>query len=181
MAYRVYDESALDTVGEFQLTLDISSAYPVKNPDGSSPVLTAKVEAPTKRDAVLTLAKLGEDDASGFLEVALDHCMLAGGFSPETPLEELLQDEAFVNRFQDTSNGFFDIVVEAVLSTEGGEKSEFKMTVTTPSYDIAYSAVAVLTSNEKLNQLVGTFMPLENDDDDDWDDDYDYDDEDDDR
>lgn len=173
MAYRIYDENVLDTVGEFQLTLDISSAYPVKNPDGTSPVLTAKVEAPTKRDAIQTLAKLGEDKASGFLEVALDHCIITGDFNQELPLEELLKDEAFVKRFQDTSNGFFDIVVEAVLSDEGGEKAEFKMTVSTPSYDIAYNAMAILTSNEKLNQVVVTFMPLVSDENEDWDDDYD--------
>jgi hypothetical protein len=129
------------------------------------------VDAPTLRIALVTLSQLGENDASAFLEVAIRACALEAGIADPhlASLETIISDEAFQNLFDNRERGFFTIPLESTVELASGEAVKVSFAVTAPSYRIAYSGFASLSSQKRLNALMASFMP---EDDDYYDSDY---------
>lgn len=168
MGYKVFDETVLQEEADFKLELDISSGYPHKNPDGTNPVLTLEVKAASKLAALNYLSILGENDGSALLEVLVTYAAVKAGLADvDMDILEVVNDERFQQVFKDDSE-FFEIPLSATLDMESGEAVEVISTITAPSFVTAFKGVKSLTSKKRLNSLMASFMP----DDDEYYDDF---------
>ncbi len=165
MSYRVYDEDVMDTPANYSLTLDISSGYDVKNPDGTNPVATLKVNAPTHRMAFVALNSLAEDQATAVLGLILDSIATELQLPNELSYEEVMEQDSFAEAFAENHLPFLTIDLSVDATTPEGETLEINFLLTAPSYKIAYQAFVALTSREKLNGVLASLMPYEDDED----------------
>ena len=164
MSYRVFKPEALEAKADFTLKLTIpESSYDVKNPDGTSPVVSLKIEATSIRFALQAMSQMNEEES--MLDVVA--AQLVGD-----NFEELVKSDpdAAVNALSAISHEFISFKFEA--SNEDNEV--VSMEITAPSGLIAYQSFQALSGQKKLNALAAEFMPLEHDYDDDADDEYDY-------
>lgn len=155
MAYKVYDESVLDKKAEFTLSLEIPEAsYAVKNPDGSQPVVTLKVEASSNRFALGALAQLHETN-----EIFSIIAGAVTGKSAEKVSKMVKKNPKGLVAKMTEIHEPFSTTSFKVSDDASGE--DLTLAITAPSGMIAIHAFTAITSNQKLSALAATMMPDE--------------------
>ncbi len=153
MSYRVFDVSALDVEADFVLELAIpEESYAVKNPDGTSPVVTLKVQGSTRAVALQVLSQVNESEDFLFIVGST----LVGEDFPEKVVSEPETVSAILS---ETHANF--LTFEFAATVDDG--STVELSVMAPSGVIAFQAFQAMSSKVKLNQLATSFMPLDED------------------
>ena len=161
MPYKIYDETVLDKKAEFTLSLAIPEAsYSTKNPDGTQPVVTLAIEASSNRFALGALLQLNETN-----EI---FAIVAGAVTGKSPakISKMVHKDpaALVTKLKAIHEPFATTSFK-VSDDASGEELTLKLTA--PSGMIAIHAFTAMTKEHKLNALLTTMMP---DEDEYWDD-----------
>lgn len=165
MANRIFDKTVLEETANFELSLDISSMYPIKNPDGTNPVMRLKVYGGAKlKVALAALKQFGASEGEAIILSLFEIMGPQLGYESPVDVEKLVEDERLTELFERTEQGFMDLFIDTNLVFEDGSEEEVKFTITAPSYAVAYEGMLELTSPRRLNSLVASFMPEDNDD-----------------
>ena len=153
--YHIWDEKVLDEATSFTLRLTIPAhIYPVKNADGTDPVVSLDVEASTVRFALAALGQLHEQNR--IYDIVVSKLNL--DLDPETASNE--EVEAAVAKLEEIDPHWIEFAFDAT----GEGDAQVTMRLRAPSGGIAINAFQALTSNEKLNGLLATFMPEDDED-----------------
>jgi hypothetical protein len=167
MVTRIWDPASLDKAADFTMELAIpESSYPEKNPDGTAPVTSLKVEGSSIRFALQALKQVNENET--MLDVVLNDLLddSVADFTDEEMMKYMAEhDEEVVDSLEKTHNPFIDFG----FAVDDGEGQKLTVTLTAPSGLIAFQSFQAMTNDKKLNALATSFMPLDNDDDSDED------------
>lgn len=163
MTYHTFDASVLKEKTKFELSLDIEKFYPVKNADGTNPSMRVSVEADSLQAALLTLQQFSEDEGSAFVQLLLQLIGVKLGLGDDASIEEITNHAETISIFESTEQGFFELPIDVDLDFETGPKQNVNMIITTPSYAVAYQGMLALTTPQRLNGLMASFMPEDED------------------
>lgn len=174
MVARIVDENSLLVEADFHMKLDISAAYPVKNPDGSNPNASIHVKADTVKFGLAILKQLGENE--NYIEEIVTEVINQNidtiGIDVERYQEtgDLTEDEySSIDAFMGAEvTPWREFTISATGVMDGRDQS-VTFVLTAPSYVILVEAFEVLSSRNSVNQTAVSFYPIDEDAED-----YDY-------
>lgn len=166
MVARIVDEDALLVEADFHMKLDISSAYPVKNPDGSNPNASIHVKADTVKFGLAILKQLGENE--GYVEEMVDEVLNQNvdiiGIDVERYQEtgDLTEDEySSIDSFMTAEvTPWREFTISATGVMDDREQS-VTFVITAPSYVLLIEAFEILSSRDSVNQTAVSFYPID--------------------
>lgn len=169
MVSYIVDEKALLVEADFHMYLDISSAYPVKNPDGSNAQASIHVQGTTVQFALSMLKQFNEQSDEWIssevitrnldtLDIDVDRLQETGDLSEDeyVNIDKFMGEEVVPWRE-------FTIEVKGTLNDT---QQEANFTVKAPSFVLLLEAFSILSSNDSVNRTALTFYPVEDEDDD---------------
>jgi hypothetical protein len=156
MTTRVWDTSVLEKPADFTMNLEIpSSEYDVKNPDGTSPVVSLKVVGSSIQFALSALKEIQGDN--GMLDIIATNIL---GDDYITVVRE--NPDVLTKAIQEIHTPF--ATYDVSISTEEGDTLDLELTA--PSGLIGYKAFQSMASVQKLSALAANLMPTESEYDD---------------
>ena len=160
------NEEKLKEPADFALEMDVAHAYDTKNADGSNPRATLKVESSRMDSALYALNSLGEAQANSYLGLLIDSIAVKIGIPEDVSYEDVLSDPNFADAWQ--NQDWVTVSHKVTVEMADGAPVDVTVTMTAPSYRIAYGAFQGMTTPARLNNLMASFVTEKDDDDSDY-------------
>lgn len=170
---KIYDESILDSAtGNLELSVDVSEDYNIKNPDGSSPNATVKIEAETLRIAATALTTLHNDNEAEAMimgEAAdklseIDEEFLIMATDDNVDMDELMKRVVdFASTNQDWATAQFKMGIDVE-----GDEYDIIISITAPGYKSMVKSLNTVTSPNAISATISAFMPDDGSEDEDY-------------